>query len=108
MKNVTHDSNKLIFAGFLHALGIAVYVSLVVLVIQNGDKIFGQMNNFWGPVAFLLLFILSAAVTGALALGQPIILFLENKKTEAVKLFGYVVAWLFILTLITLLIQIAK
>lgn len=98
-------NSKLILYGLVHALGIAVYVFGIALLIQNGGKIFGQMNNLFGPVAFLLLFVLSAAITGALALGKPVILYLNKQKREAIKLFLYTVGWIFVMTLIVLIIQ---
>jgi hypothetical protein len=70
----------------VNAIGVFVYVILVVWLITNGDKIFGQMQNFWGPVAFLLLFVFSALVTGLLVLGRPIYLWFNDKKKEAIKL----------------------
>lgn len=98
-------NSKLILWGFLQALGVAVYVSVVALVMQNGEKMFGKMNNFWGPVGFLLLFVLSAAVTGSLTLGRSVLMYLENRKAEAVKLFGFTLGWLFLITLFILLSQ---
>ena len=98
-------NSKLILTSLLNAFGIAIYITGIALIIQNGEKIFGKMNNFIGPVIFLLLFVLSAAITGALALGQPVILYLNNHKKEAIKLFLYTIGWLFVITLIVLIIQ---
>jgi len=99
-------NNKLIGIGFLNASGVAVYVFLVSLIIRNGEKIFGKMNNALGPVAFLLLFVLSAAVTGGLVLAKPAMLYFENRRPEAVRLFVYTVGWIFIATLSALIVQI--
>lgn len=99
------DKNKLASAGLISALGTAAYIVLVALVMQNAERIFGKMNNLLGPVAFLLLFVLSAAVTGALVLGRPVILYWENQKSAAVRLFFYTVGWLFLLTLCALAAQ---
>lgn len=99
-------NSKLIFISLLNALGTAVYIVAVSFIIRNGEKIFGKMENFLGPVAFLLLFVLSAAVTGALILGRPVILYFEDKKNEAIKLFLYTIVWLFIITLAVLAMQI--
>ncbi len=90
---------------FLSALGIAVYVTGVALLMQNSEQIFGKMDNLLGPVAFLLLFVVSAAVCGALALGKPALLYFNGQKKEAVKLFLYTVAWVFVITMIVLIIQ---
>jgi hypothetical protein len=93
-------NSKLIWLALLHALGIAAYVVVVVLVIQSAAKIFGQMTGIIGPIALLMLFVLSASITGTLALGRPVLLFLENRKVEAVKMFLYTIGWLFLITLL--------
>jgi SNF family Na+-dependent transporter len=100
--------SKLILISFLDALGTTVYIIGVAFIIKNGEKIFGKMDNFFGPIAFLLLFVLSAAITGSLVLGRPIILYFETKKIEAVKLFLYTLGWLFLITLIVFVVQISK
>ncbi len=61
---------------------------------QNGERIFGQMNKTTGPIAFLTLFVLSAAVTGGLVLGKPLLMYVNNQKSEAIKLFIYTLCWL--------------
>jgi len=86
----------------LNALGTAIYVSLIALFMQNAERIFGQMNNLFGPVVFLLLFVLSAAITGSLVLGRPILMYLDNRKAEAVKLFIYTLVSLFVILVIIL------
>jgi len=95
-------NNKLIFCGLANSVCVLIYISAVAWLLQNGEKIFGKMQNFWGPVAFLLLFVFSAAITGALVLGWPIWLFLNDQRKEAVKLFLYTIAWLFIITVVIL------
>jgi hypothetical protein len=93
---------NLLRSSLRNALGTAVYVAIVALIIYNAQKIFGTMRNITGPIAFLLLFVTSAAITGFLVLGQPVMLYVDNKKKEAVRLFMLTVAWLFILTVIAL------
>ncbi|MFA7654016.1 MAG: hypothetical protein WCX97_03175 [Candidatus Magasanikbacteria bacterium] len=95
-------NSKLIFWGFVHAMGVDLYITIVAIIIRYGEQIFGKMNNLFGPMAFLMLFVLSAAITSALVLGRPILLYMEGKKIEAIKLFGYILGWLFILTTLTL------
>jgi hypothetical protein len=90
----------------VNAIGVFAYVMLVVLVMTNGEKIFGQMENFWGPVAFLLLFVFSALVTGLLVLGRPIYLWLNDSKKEAVKMLLFTVANLFIVLLVAFLVNV--
>ena len=90
----------------LNALGTAIYVSLIALFMQNAERIFGQMDNLFGPVAILLIFVLSAAITGSLVLGRPILMYLDNRKAEAVKLFIYTLGWLFVILAVIIGVQI--
>ncbi|MDD4901753.1 MAG: hypothetical protein PHE24_01320 [Patescibacteria group bacterium] len=99
-------NSKLAVLALLHSLGIAVYIAIVALIMQNAEKMFGKMNDIFGPIAFLLLFVLSAAITGSLALGRPVILFLDNRKAEAIKMFLYTIGWLLVITVIVFLIKI--
>jgi len=81
--------------GFFNALGTLVYIVLVATLMQNGDKIFGEVeNSFIGPVSLLLLFTLSAVVVGGLVLGKPLMMYLDGKKKEAVSLFLATCAWI--------------
>ena len=98
-------NSKLALNSFLQAAGVTFYIILVSLIMSNAQKIFGKEDNLFSPVVFLLLFVLSASVTGGLTLGRSVILYLENRKTEAVKLFLYTVGWLFVLTVIAFIIQ---
>jgi hypothetical protein len=63
------------------------YVFLVVLLMNFGSKKFDQANSLLAPVAVISLFTLSAAVMGYLFGYQPIMLYIEGKKTMAVKYF---------------------
>lgn len=94
--------NKQISRSFLNALGVIAYVSVVATIMQNGERIFGGINKTTGPIAFLSLFVLSAAITGSLVLGKPVLMFLDNQKKEAVKLFFYTLLWLALAVIILL------
>jgi len=97
------NKNILIKTSLLNALGTVIYVALIAIVMDNAPKIFGEMKSIASPIAFLLLFITSAAITGGLVLGRPIMVYLDNQKPAAVKLFAYTVGWLFIFTFLFLL-----
>ena len=99
-------TQKSIFISLLNAVGVAVYVIGLSFILRNGNQIFGKMDNFLAPVAFLLLFVLSAAITGMLVIGKPLLLYFENRKSEAIKMFFYTIGWLFLITLIILIAQI--
>lgn len=69
--------------------GLALYVAGVALFMGAASSMFGDEKTFLIPMAMLLLFVLSAAVTGSLFLGYPLYLYFEGKKKEALRLFAY-------------------
>lgn len=89
----------------MQALGVGAYITLIATFFNYASKFAGE-DNFFSPILALLLFVLSAAITSSLVLGKAILMYLENKKSEAVKLFGYTLAWLFMLTILALVLQI--
>ena len=95
------EKNKLIKRAALNSLGVVVYVFLVSLVLNNGERIFGaEDNELISPVIFLLLFVFSALLTSGLILGKPILLYLDGQKKEGVKLLMITGACLFVYLLI--------
>jgi len=73
---------------FINALSASAYIALVVFGIHFGSKLVeGQDETLLAPMAFLSLFVLSAAVMGYVFLKEPLILFLEGKREEGVRLF---------------------
>ena len=89
--------------GIEHSILAAGYVTLVATLLQNGHIIFGEKDNALMPVAFLLLFVVSAAVMGMLVLGRPILWYLDGKKREAVELVGVTIASLAAITVLVFL-----
>lgn len=96
---------QLIKLGFLLALGEAVYIALVTLLISGAERFFANTpdNKILAPMVFLLLFVLSAAISGALILGKPALMYVEGKKKEAMALFGLNLFWLFIFFLLAVI-----
>lgn len=99
--------NKLIKRSMINALGTAAYVATLVTLILNGEKMFGTIDNILGPITFLLVFVISASITGGLVLGKPILMFLDGQKKEAVQLFMYTVGWLALIAVILLIIALS-
>lgn len=97
--------NDLFKTALINSLGTVAYISLVAMIMTFAEKIFGQTKSIIAPISFLLLFVVSAATTGYLVLGQSILLYLDNKKEEALKLFGYTILCLSGLTICALLIN---
>lgn len=80
--------------GFMSAAGVFAYVSLVAWLGFNNQMLFGKQANFLGPLFMLLLFVISASITGLLVLGKPIHLYLSGFKKEAFVLLFTTLAWL--------------
>ena len=94
-------NKKLFWQGLGYAGLVAAYITLVAWGLTNGEKLFGgQQIGFWGPVMFLMLFCLSAAIVGALLFGRPIYLALTGDKKMAFWQAISNLGWLFALTLI--------
>jgi hypothetical protein len=71
--------------GIRNAMGILAYVCGVALFFSNAQNLFGAEDpkGPWIPVMMLLLLIVSALITGSLALWQPLKLLVDGKKSEA-------------------------
>ena len=74
---------------FLNALLATGYITLVAsfMFYVNHNKIGNGHDTIFIPIALISLFTLSAAVMGYIFLSQPLMLYLDGKKKEAVNLF---------------------
>jgi len=96
-----HDDDKDIMKkGARNALAAFVYVSAVVAFMSS-------LQNPDSPdsLGFLMLFVLSAAVMGVLVFGSPVMLYVDGKKKEAVRLVGWTIASLAAITLCVLVVM---
>ena len=73
------------------------YIVIVAKLLTNAQKLFGLMNGILAPTAFLLTFVLSAAIMGILIFGRPILWYLDGFKKEAVRLVFYTLGFLLII-----------
>ena len=85
----------------LNAISTTLYIALVASLLFYAPHIFSKDtgNTVLIPIYFLLLFVLSASVTGSLVLGRPILWYLDGKKKEAVSLFVSTIGFLFLIML---------
>jgi hypothetical protein len=93
---------KITKLAFFLALGEAAYISLVAILLFTVGKFFGSKPDpaIIAPIAFLLLFVISASISGALILGKPLMWYLDGKKKEALQLFASIMAWLILFLII--------
>lgn len=87
-----------VIRSLLNALGVVAYVMMVATIMQNGERLFGEMDSFLAPVAFLLLFTVSAAVVGSLVFGYPVVLFLVGKRCEGILSAVATMSWMIVAT----------
>jgi len=91
---------------FVHAVGATVYIALVAFFMTNGEGLLGKGDNVWKGIAFLLTFVISAAVMGMTIFGRPALWYMNGSKKDAVMLALWTVGFLiaFALILIALLV----
>lgn len=92
--------NKEIKTGLIQAILIVVYISIVSLIMNNAEHIFGKMDNVIGPVTFLTMFSVSTLVCGLLVFYNPYKLFFMGKKREAINVVVYTTVFLLIILFI--------
>ena len=100
-------NKKLLFKTFRNTLAAAGYIFLVSQFMQNGAKLFGEIDNVLAPFVMLLLFSLSAAIVGGLVFGQAVISFFNKENDEGIKAAIYSTSWLGLYTVIMILVLIA-
>lgn len=91
---------KIIRRALIDAIGTVVYVILVALFMSSIQDFAPQEDTVLAIASILLLFVCSAAITGFLVFGKPIMLYIDEKKREAVSLLGYTIGLLLLLTLL--------
>lgn len=100
MKNILKYS-------LINGLGTALYVILIASFIYYlGNSPFTQEDTIFIPVAMLLLFVFSAAFTGILVFGKPLLWYLEGEKREAISLLFYTLIIFSMITIISFLLLI--
>ncbi|MBS3092279.1 hypothetical protein J4466_02560 [Candidatus Pacearchaeota archaeon] len=99
--------SKIIKRAFIDSVGTAAYIILVVSFIFSLQVLAPKEDIVIIPIAMLLLFVSSAAITGFLVFGKSIMLYMDGKKREAILLLSYTIGILFLITLIAFIFLIA-
>lgn len=91
----------------INAFAALAYIAFISLIINYGPLLLGPVGDASLkpilPVAFLSLFVLSAATMGYIFCMEPLRRYLDGKKEEGVKLFLMTVGTFALLTLIVFL-----
>ena len=92
--------NNIIKNAVLNALATAAYIVAVASFLFYVPKMFeSETKTVLVPIAMLMLFVFSAAMTGVLILGRPALWYLDGKKKEALSLLGLTLVTLLLITL---------
>ena len=100
--------STIIWRSLADAAGTFFYVAGVAWFMFNAGKIFDGADSFVAPLFLLLLFVISATITGLLVLGKPAALYLGGQKKESLFLLLATLGWLVIFVLISAAVLAAK
>ena len=92
--------DSIIKRAFIDSFVMALYVIIVVSFLLSLQAFSQKPDNVLIPVAMLLLFLCSATITGSLVFGKPVMLYIDGKKKDAVKLLGYTIGLLVLITVV--------
>lgn len=88
----------------INALSASAYIFLVVSVMTFVTQpLKNKPDTFFAPITVLFVLTLSVAVMAFLFFYQPLLLFIEGKKKEAVNLFIKTVGIFAIITVVVLM-----
>ena len=97
---------NIILRGLYQSLGLAAYCILVVFIMSNLPKLFtsnpGVTNNLLQGFMFLIIFLVSALITGSIALAYPISLAFRKNIKEAAFIVLSTVLWSILFLIIAL------
>src|SRR5660398_122407 len=97
---------NIILRGLYQSLGLAAYCILVVVIMSNLPKLFtsnpGVTNNLLQGFMFLIIFLVSALITGSIALAYPALLAFRKNIKEAAFIVLSMVLWSILFLIIAL------
>ena len=98
--------NKIWKSALINSIATTAYVIAVACFLFFGTMNKLGQNSVFTPIAFLLLFVFSAALTGFLIFGKPAQLYVDGKKKEALSLLTYTLIIFSLITFASLIILI--
>jgi len=98
-------TSKILAYSFLCSTGVILYTMLVAYILLNIPKLLGNSPNIGGVAVFLLLFVVSALITGLLVLGGPLHLYFAKKLKQAVYFLAFNISWLILIGFLVVLLR---
>lgn len=87
-----------------NAVLTAIYIIIIASFMNYGSHLkLGQTNTVFVPIAFLMLFVASASITGYLIFGKPVQIYIDGKKKEAINLLIHTLIYFSVITLIAII-----
>lgn len=101
----------LVMTSLVQALAVYLYVWLVINLMQvipmwlmpEVPQQVAPGDILWMPVIYLMLFVISAAITASLVFGKGVLMYLDGLKKSAVKLVLMTIGWMVVLVGLTVL-----
>ena len=96
--------NTIIKNAFFNALGTTLYIVAISSFVFYVPKALGladKPDTILAPITMLSLLVFSAALTGSLMFGRPILWYLDGKKQEALSLLIYTLGIFLGITVLT-------
>ena|SRR3989344_6044072 len=86
-------------AALKNAVLTTLYIAAVGCFMYYGASIkIGRSNTILVPITLLMLFVMSASITGYLIFGKPVQVYLDGKKKEAMSLLMQTLVFFSIIT----------
>jgi hypothetical protein len=87
----------------LNAVAAGIYIVFVVLVMQIGQQITGDNESLLIPMTMLSLLVLSVSVMGYLFIFEPVSMYMDGNRKEAVDFFIKTIASFAVIVILFLL-----
>lgn len=85
---------------YLYAIGASIYIATIAFVIINAPHFESEPSiSVLGPIVMLSLLVLSVALMGFLFFYQPLNLYMDGKRAEAVRFFVRTISTFALITL---------
>lgn len=103
--------NNILRSALVNSSITTIYIiAISIFIYWGGNNQIGKLDNnfFLIPIAFLMLFVFSAAITSYFVFGRSLLIYLDGRKKEAISIISYTLCILFIYTLIALIVLIVN
>lgn len=101
------EKGKILAYAFMNSFFTAVYIIAISFFMNYIGSYIEKSNDVFGMISILMFFVISAAITGSLVLGRPILWYFSGKKKEGVYLIVFTLGILIIIAILIFLLIIS-